>query len=222
MVEKIWSANLVTIVSNECYGLENSAIGGLKQARDSKTQALYALRGKIRNVEKVDIATVFQNQEVKDIIQLLGCGINEDYDERKLRYNKVIIATDEDCDGSHIRLLLLTFFYRFMPQLVSNGHVYCTVGPLFKVSHGDKHVYVKTVEEKDKYVKSIKGAYMISRYKGLGEMNPKDLSETMVNAKTRTLLQYTIDDESEVNETFIKLMGVDTAPRKQLLETGVF
>ena len=98
MVEKIWSANLVTIVSNEYYGLENSAIGGLKQARDSKTQALYALRGKIRNVEKVDIATVFQNQEVKDIIQLLGCGINEDYDESKLKYNKVIIATDEDCD----------------------------------------------------------------------------------------------------------------------------
>ena len=98
MVEKIWSASLVAIVSNEYYGLESSAIGGLKQARDSKTQALYALRGKIRNVEKVDLATVFQNQEIKDIIQILGCGINEDYDESKLKYHKVIIACDSDVD----------------------------------------------------------------------------------------------------------------------------
>lgn len=98
MVEKIWSANLVAIVSNEYYGLESSAIGGLKQARDSKTQALYALRGKIRNVEKVDLATVFQNQEIKDIIQILGCGINEDYDESKLKYHKVILACDCDVD----------------------------------------------------------------------------------------------------------------------------
>lgn len=109
-----------------------------------------------------------------------------------------------------------------MPKLIENGHVYCTVGPLFKVTLGDNHIYARTSEERDSIIKKSKGNYMVSRYKGLGEMNPKDLSETMISPKTRTLLQYTIEDEVAVNEMFSKLMGVDTAPRKQLLETGVF
>lgn len=166
------------------------------------------------------MTTIFENQEIKDIIQLLGCGFGEDFDITKLKYDKVIIATDADEDGKHIALLLLTFFYRFMPDLIRSGHIYYAMGPLFKITHGDNHTYVNSEAERDKVIKGLKGKYMVTRFKGLGELAPKDLAETMVNPKTRTLMQYTIEDETEVNETFSKLMGVDTAPRKQFLETG--
>lgn len=141
----------------------------MKQARDSKTQALYALRGKIRNVEKVDLDTVFQNQEIKDIITLLGCGINEEFDINKLQYSKVIIASDEDSDGSHIGILLLTFFYRFMPELIKRGHIYKCMGPLFKIMYNNKHEYVRDNKERDKVLAKIKDKYKytVVRYKGL-------------------------------------------------------
>lgn len=199
-----------------------SANGNIKQARDSTFQALYALRGKVLNVEKKDEASIFDNEELKNLVSLLGCGIKEDYDEKKLQYDKVIIMTDADVDGAHIRLLLLTFFFRFMPDLIKNGHVYTVLGPLFKISYNNKHVYVNSPAERDAVLKKIQGKYNynVDRYKGLGELNPEDLATTMVDPSSRILLKYSIEDEALVNETFEKLMGSDTAPRKTFLETG--
>ena len=147
----------------------SSAAGNMKQARDSKIQAVYALRGKVLNVEKVDMSVAFKNQEIKDLISILGCGINEDFDMNKLKYGKVIIATDSDTDGSHIRLLLLTFFFRYMPELVKSGRICAIVAPLFKILYNNTYEYAMTNEERDKIINRIKNKYKytVLRYKGL-------------------------------------------------------
>lgn len=145
-----------------------SAGGNVKQARDSKHQAVYALKGKVLNVEKADLVKISENQEIKDLINILGCNIGDDFDIKKLKYDKIIICTDADVDGHHITVLLLTFFFKFMPELIKQGHVYSAVGPLFKITTNTKSEYAMNEKERANIVSKLKDRkYSITRFKGL-------------------------------------------------------
>lgn len=204
----------------ELFLVEGDSAGGTaKDGRDSRFQAILPLRGKILNVEKSRIDKVYSNPSVLPIIQALGCGIGPDFDETKLRYGKIIIMADADVDGSHIRILLLTFFFRFMRKLIEDGHIYSAMPPLYKITKGKALRYAYSDDERDKVLAEL-GAQgcKVSRYKGLGEMNKEQLRETTLDPERRTILRVTIDDAIRCDEVFSALMGDKVEPRREFIE----
>lgn len=196
----------------------DSAGGSAKTGREREFQAILPLKGKIINVEKAKTDKIFQNEEIQNMITAIGSGVGPEFDIEKLRYNRIIIMTDADVDGSHIRILMLTFFYRYMTQLLTNGNVYIAQPPLYKVSWSKTIRYAYTEEELSKYKEEAGSAKVnIQRYKGLGEMNPTQLWETTMDPENRVLLQVTIDDAVEADRQFSMLMGEDVAPRKDFI-----
>jgi DNA gyrase subunit B len=204
----------------EIYIVEgNSAGGTAKQGRDRGFQAILPLRGKILNVEKSRLAKVLENAEIKSMITAFGCGIGDDFDDKKLRYNRIIIMTDADVDGSHIRILLLTFFFRYMKPLIEKGHVYIAQPPLYKVAKGHNEHYCYTDKQLGELLDSLgrKGTE-VQRYKGLGEMNAEQLWVTTMNPENRTLLSVSMDDAFEADEMFSILMGDMPELRRKFIE----
>ena len=197
----------------------DSAGGSAKQGRDRRFQAILPLRGKILNVEKARLNRILENAEIRAMITAFGTGTGNDYDESKLRYNKIICMSDADVDGSHIRILLLTFLFRFMRPLIENGHVYAAQPPLYKVSRGKEDVYLYSDEELDAWFEENgrKGT-TLQRYKGLGEMNPDQLWETTMNPEHRILLQMKMEDAIEADKLFSQLMGEDPDLRRKFIE----
>ncbi|MEM2932925.1 MAG: DNA topoisomerase (ATP-hydrolyzing) subunit B [Candidatus Pacearchaeota archaeon] len=193
----------------------DSAGGSAKQARNKEFQAILPLRGKILNVEKAGHNKIFANEEIAALIKSVGTNVGDEFDLTKLRYGKIIIMTDADVDGQHIKTLLLTFFFRYMPQLIENGHIYVAVPPLYRVRRGNKDYYVYNEDELKDLVKDEKAE--VTRFKGLGEMNPEQLWETTLDPKTRKLKQITIEDAIEADRTFTILMGEKVEPRKQFI-----
>jgi len=190
-----------------------------KQGRDRRTQAILPLRGKILNVEKSRLHKVLANNEITNIISALGCGIGEDFHKEKLRYHKVIIMTDADVDGNHISCLLLTFFYRHMPQLIEAGHVFLAQPPLFKIQKNKTIKYAYKEEDKDAIVKEMGGekGIVLQRYKGLGEMQAQQLWDTTMDPTTRTLKRITIEDAVLADQLFSILMGDEVDSRRDFI-----
>ena len=221
-------ANCISKNPEECeiFIVEGDSAGGsAKTSRDRHTQAILPLRGKILNVEKASVDKVLSNAEIKTMINAFGCGFSEgygnDFDITKLRYNKIIFMTDADVDGAHIDTLLLTFIYRFMPELITAGHVYIACPPLYKAESKAGTVYLQDDNELMKYRKKHKdGTFKLQRYKGLGEMNPTQLWETTLNPENRTLMQVTINDMAEATFTTELLMGTEVAPRKAFIQNN--
>ncbi len=196
----------------------DSAGGSAVEGRNSTYQAILPLWGKMLNVEKARDDKVYGNDKLTPVIVALGTGIGENFDISKLRYDKIVIMADADVDGSHIRTLLLTFFFRYMPELIETGHIYLAQPPLFRVSKGKQHFDAFTDEEKAEYIERLGGTADVQRYKGLGEMDPDQLWETTLNPETRTFLRVTMSDAMLADETFTMLMGEEVEPRKQFIE----
>ena len=210
------------VEQTEIYIVEGDSAGGsAKMGRDSRYQAILPLWGKMLNVERARIDKVYSNEKLTPVILALGCGIGNEIDLSKLRYGKVIVMADADVDGSHIRTLLLTFFFRFMRPLIDEGHIYLAQPPLFKISSGKKFRYVFTEEERDSVLAemSADGAKLnIQRYKGLGEMNPEQLWETTMDPARRTMKKVTLEDAEKADEIFSILMGEKVQPRREFIE----
>ena len=207
----------------EVYLVEGDSAGGsAKQGRDNKFQAILPLRGKVLNVEKARINQVYANKEVKSMIHAFGTGVGNDFDLEKARYHKIIIMTDADVDGAHIRTLLLTFIYRYMKPLIENGYVYIAQPPLFKVTQGKRIEYLYNEASLADYMKTLSPNPRpnIQRYKGLGEMNADQLWETTMDPEVRTLLQVTLEDAMEADEIFDILMGDNVEPRREFIDTN--
>ena len=198
----------------------DSALGPAKDGRDSKYQAVMPLRGKILNVEKANEQKMYDNAEITGMITAFGTGIKNDFDIKKLRYNKIIIMTDADVDGAHIATLMLTFIYRFMPDLIKEGHVYLAQPPLFKVSKNKRSYYCYSEQERDDRIKELGEDCNVSRFKGLGEMNTEQLAETTLDPETRVLLKVNMNEDtaSELDLTFTTLMGDEVEPRRLFIE----
>jgi DNA gyrase subunit B len=204
----------------ELYIVEGDSAGGsAKQGRDRHFQAILPLRGKIMNTERARLDKILSSNEIKALISALGTGIGDNFDLVGLRYGRIIIMTDADVDGSHIRTLLLTFFFRYMPQLIEDGHLYIAQPPLYRISHRNQVRYVYTEKEKDKVIKDIGEKAALQRYKGLGEMNPTQLWDTTMNPENRTLLLVTVEDAAEADRTFDMLMGNAVDPRRKFIQT---
>jgi len=202
---------------SELYIVEGDSAGGsAKQARNKEHQAILPIKGKILNVEKANPIKVFSHEEIANLITASGCGVGDQFDVAKLRYAKIIIMTDADVDGAHIRTLLLTFFFRFMPKLIEQGNIYIAVPPLYRIrKRGDHYVY--SDDELKKLVSKLSGNVDVQRFKGLGEMNPEQLWDTTMDPKTRLLKKVTIDDAALADSVFVRLMGDDVEPRKQFI-----
>jgi DNA gyrase subunit B len=221
----------------EIYIVEGDSAGGsAKQGRDRRFQAILPLKGKILNVEKAKLNKILENNEIKAIISAIGAGLGVDFDQTKSRYGKLILMTDADVDGSHIRTLLLTFLYRHMKELITSGKVYIAQPPLYKIKKGKEEFYAFDDNERNEILKrlkvngkevsseeqlledgSVKGVN-ISRYKGLGEMNPLQLWETTMNPETRTVLQVSVESATAADKIFETLMGDDVEPRREFIE----
>ncbi|MFQ9873161.1 MAG: toprim domain-containing protein, partial [Oscillospiraceae bacterium] len=211
------------MAQTEIYIVEGDSAGGsAKSGRDRRYQAILPLWGKMLNVEKARLERVYGNEKLMPVVTALGTGLGDEFDLSKLRYGKVIIMADADVDGSHIRTLLLTFFFRFMRPLISAGHVYLAQPPLFKLSRGRQVRYAYSDEQRDEYIKELSGdtgaKVDIQRYKGLGEMDPEQLWETTMNPEERTMIKVEMEDAEKADEVFTILMGDKVGPRREFIE----
>ncbi|MBR2680118.1 MAG: DNA topoisomerase IV subunit B, partial [Exiguobacterium sp.] len=207
---------------SELYIVEGDSAGGsAKSGRDRHFQAILPIRGKIINVEKARLDKILANQEVRTIITALGTGIADEFDLSKARYHKLIIMTDADVDGAHIRTLLLTFFYRYMRPLIESGYVYIAQPPLYGVKHGKETIYVQNDRELQAAIAQLpeNARYSVQRYKGLGEMDPEQLWNTTMNPETRSMLRVDLQDAIEADEIFETLMGDNVEPRRDFIQS---
>ena len=219
MPEKLTDCISNDPTKTEIFIVEGDSAGGSAvEGRNSTYQAILPLWGKMLNVEKARVDKVYGNDKLTPVIVALGTGIAENFDINKLRYDKIVIMADADVDGSHIRTLLLTFFFRYMPQLIETGHIYLAQPPLYRVAKGKRYFDAFTDEEKDRYVAELGGDPDVQRYKGLGEMNPEQLWETTLDPEHRTMLRVNMEDAEIADQTFTMLMGEEVEPRRKFIE----